>query len=89
MGLEQLRHGKEDLGGLGGGNDLALVHQVKDLGENRDAFLGLDLGLMEDPGLLEHGALVDVGELVDVCRQKKTRQRKRGQKGGDDVEGKF
>jgi len=70
LGLEQLRHGKEGLSGLGGGNDLTLVHQIEDLGEHRDALLRLDLGLMEDPGLLEHSALVDVGELVGICNQK-------------------
>ena len=67
LGLEQLRHGKEGLGGLGGGNDLTLVHKIEDLGEDRNALLRLDLGLMEDPGLLEHSTLVDIGKLVGIC----------------------
>jgi len=68
--LEQLRHGKEGLGGLGGGNDLTLVHKIEDLGEDRNALLRLDLGLMEDPGLLEHSTLVDIGKLVGICSHK-------------------
>jgi len=66
LGLEELGNGEEDLSCLRGGDHLALVNEVQDLGQDTHTLLGLDLALMKDPGLLEDRALVDPSELVRV-----------------------
>jgi hypothetical protein len=66
LGLKELCNGEKDFCGLCRGNHFTLVHEIEDLGENCNTFLGLDLGLMEDPSLLEHGALINVGELIGI-----------------------
>lgn len=56
--LEKLGHGKEGVGGLLGGQRLALVQQVQDLGEDVGAALHIHRRLVEHPRLLQHRRLV-------------------------------
>lgn len=60
LGLEQLGDAEEQLSRLGGAKGLAQGDKVKDLGQERAAFAGIDGRLVEDACLLEDCGLVKV-----------------------------
>jgi len=66
LGLEELRHREEAIGGLAGHELLALVDQVQDLRQDVDALPRVHRRLVEGARLLEHRRLLQI--LVRIAR---------------------
>lgn len=74
IGLKELGHRKESLGGFCGPQVLPLIYEIKDLGEDVGTFSRVDRCFIKDPSLLEYSTLLQVLEGVGASTYSEQRR---------------